>query len=94
MAHVQLRQKDTSMRVLPAYYSGNYVSLLGGEDQEIDITCSADALKGTSPLVMVDGWNVTIDASSSGNVSFRTNEAMVPANSPRTGFTIRADLKQ
>jgi len=85
MTHVQLRRADSNTRVLPVYYSDNYVSLLGGEDKEIDITYSADALKGSAPVVMVDGWNTTIAAATSGGVSFETNEAMIPANSPQKG---------
>ena len=86
MAHLQLRRADTNARILPAFYSDNYVSLPGGEDKAIDITCSSDALKGTSSLVVVDGWNVTVRSATANGVSIKTNDAMVPANSPDSGL--------
>jgi hypothetical protein len=43
-------------RVLPVYYSDNYVTLLPGESRELEVRCPA----GTSPCsrVAVRGWNV------------------------------------
>jgi hypothetical protein len=43
-------------RILPAYYSDNYVSLLPGESREIDIEYPAKAGKGTAQLSL-RGWN-------------------------------------
>jgi hypothetical protein len=69
MAHLQLRHgkladKDTE-RVLPVYYSDNYVSLVPNESRTISIEADATDLKGAAPLVVVDGWNVAVQASSS-----------------------------
>lgn len=59
MAHVQLRNQRTNRRVLPVYYSENYVSLLPGERRTITIEAASEDLGGARPLVVVDGWNVT-----------------------------------
>jgi hypothetical protein len=44
-------------RVLPAYYSDNYVTLLPGESRNIDATCPAEG--SDCKKVSVAGWNVT-----------------------------------
>ncbi len=62
MTHVQLRNRRTNARVLPAYYTDNYVSLLPGESKTITIEAAAAALGADEPLVMLDGWNVTTTA--------------------------------
>ena len=41
MAHVQLRNQRTNQRVLPVYYSENYVSLLPGESRTIAIEAAS-----------------------------------------------------
>jgi hypothetical protein len=43
-------------RVLPAYYSDNYVTLLPGESRDIDATCPAEGSE--CKKVSVAGWNV------------------------------------
>jgi hypothetical protein len=45
-------------RILPAYLSDNYVSLLAGETRDIEIEYAATAGKG-SPQLAVRGWNLT-----------------------------------
>ena len=70
--HVQLQNKGTSAalenkltlvnatdetRILPAYYSDNYVSLLPGESREVDIEYPASAAKA-DPQVKLRGWNL------------------------------------
>ncbi len=47
---------DKGARILPAFYSDNYVSLLPGEKRQIIIRCRADA--ATSTRVNLRGWNV------------------------------------
>ncbi len=47
---------DQGARILPAYYSDNYVSLLPGEKRQIIIRCPADA--ATKMRVNLRGWNV------------------------------------
>ena len=43
-------------RILPAYYSDNYVSLLPGERRVVDIAYPASAAKG-APHMALRGWN-------------------------------------
>ena len=45
-----------STRVLPAYYSDNYVSLLPGESKEIVIECTKAAKGGVT--IGLRGWNL------------------------------------
>jgi hypothetical protein len=59
MAHVQLRRQRANSRVLPVWYSDNYVSLLPGERRVLVIEASAAELGHDRPLVTIDGWNVT-----------------------------------
>jgi len=59
MTHLQLRNQRTNARVLPVWYSDNYVSLLPGERRVITIDAAAADLGGDRPLVTLDGWNVT-----------------------------------
>lgn len=52
---------DTNgQRVLPAYYSDNYVSLLPGESLMIDIEYSANATSEASKLA-IRGWNMATE---------------------------------
>ncbi|HEY6339708.1 MAG TPA: LamG-like jellyroll fold domain-containing protein [Candidatus Sulfotelmatobacter sp.] len=44
-------------RILPAYFSDNYVSLFPGESREIEIQYPAKAANGTAQLA-VRGWNI------------------------------------
>ena len=60
MAHLQLRRKSTGDRVLPAFYSDNYVWLAPGESRTITIDAALADLKGDTPLVVLDGWNVDV----------------------------------
>jgi hypothetical protein len=60
--HLQLRNQRTNARVLPVWYSDNYVSLLPGERRLITIEAVAADLGTDRPLVAVDGWNVTTTA--------------------------------
>jgi beta-mannosidase len=57
MTCLVLRNADTGKRILPAYYSDNYISLLPDEKKTITIICSkSDAAKKMN--VTLDGWNV------------------------------------
>lgn len=50
------RGDPSGARILPAYYSDNYVSLLPGERRVLDIAYAASAAKG-APHVALRGWN-------------------------------------
>jgi beta-mannosidase len=62
MAHLQLRNQRTNARVLPVWYSDNYISLLPGERRTIVVEADAATLGADRPLVTLDGWNVTTTA--------------------------------
>jgi len=44
-------------RILPAYYSDNYVSLLPGESKTVEIEFPASAANG-QPQVKLRGWSL------------------------------------
>ncbi len=54
LAHLSLRRADGS-RVLPAFYSDNFLNLFPGEVKTIQIEAAG---LGEHPFVMIDGWNV------------------------------------
>ena len=45
MTHVQLRREKSGERVLPVYYSDNYVSLVGGETRTIKIEADIEPVQ-------------------------------------------------
>jgi hypothetical protein len=73
MAHLQLRRgkpatdslTNVTSRVLPVFYSDNYISLVPGESRTVIIQADEDDLKGESPLVAIDGWNIAVSAAGS-----------------------------
>jgi beta-mannosidase len=70
MTHLQLRQASSGLRVLPVFYSDNFVSLLPGETRTITLQAANSDLDGDLPLLTVDGWNVTVNpVASSANVA-------------------------
>jgi hypothetical protein len=62
MTHLQLRRAQSGLRVLPVFYSDNYISLLPGETRTLTIEAASADLNGEAPLLAVDGWNVTVPA--------------------------------
>ena len=63
MAHLQLRKARSNTRVLPVFYSDNYVSLLPGEGRTVTVEAQDADLGGESPVLALDGWNVTVKPS-------------------------------
>ena len=58
MTHLVLRNAADGTRILPAYASDNYLSLLPGDKKSITIRCATkDAAKVIG--VSLDGWNIT-----------------------------------
>jgi Exo-beta-D-glucosaminidase Ig-fold domain/Glycosyl hydrolases family 2/Glycosyl hydrolases family 2, sugar binding domain/Glycosyl hydrolases family 2, TIM barrel domain len=86
MAHVQLRRKRSGERVLPVYYSDNYVSLVPNEGRTITIEAATADLKGEAALVLVDGWNVGVAASSSAGFDLGLNVGAQVDHWPVTGL--------
>jgi len=87
MAHVQLRRKS-GQRILPVFYSDNYVSLVPGEAKTIAIEAAASDLHGQHALVVVDGWNVTVAPASFPGASVAPNLDAQPDHSPATGLPV------
>jgi hypothetical protein len=102
MAHVQLRRKSgvaqrggdgslslgwkSGARVLPVFYTDNYVSLLPNETKTIGIEAAQSDFNGENPLIVLDGWNVTVAPATFGNVSIAPNLDAQPDHWPTTGL--------
>lgn len=87
MAHLQLRRKDGE-RVLPVFYSDNYVSLTGAEERTVTMEAATNDLHGEDALLVLDGWNTTVAAASAKGVAIETNAEALVENSPLTGLPV------
>ena len=85
MTHLQLHRKASGARVLPAFYSDNYVSLVPGETRTITIEAATKDLAGEAPLLLVDGFNVKVNPADEG-VAVRANENADPMHWPATNI--------
>jgi hypothetical protein len=85
MAHVQLRRKSGE-RVLPVFYTDNYVSLLPNETKTIGIEAAQNDFNGEDPLIVLDGWNVTVAPASFGRMSVAPNLDAQPDHWPAAGL--------
>jgi beta-galactosidase/beta-glucuronidase len=88
MTHLQLRRRSGE-RVLPAFYSDNYVSLVPNETKTITIEAASKDFNGEDALVVFDGWNVTIALATFDGVSVAPNLEAQPGNSPATGLPLQ-----
>jgi beta-mannosidase len=86
MAHLQLRRKSSGKRVLPVFYSDNYISLAPGESRTVTIDASEADLKGDTPLVVLDGWNVDIAPVTNADSALATNVDAQVSHWPATGL--------
>ena len=86
MAHLQLRRKSSGKRVLPVFYSDNYVSLAPGESRTVTIEASEAELKGETPLVLLDGWNVDVAPVTNADSALATNVDAQVSHWPATGL--------
>ncbi len=86
MTHLQLRRRKSGERVLPAFYSDNYVSLIPDETRTIAIEADANRFNGEDAQVVVDGWNVTVVPTAQKNVTLAPNLNAQPEHSPETGL--------
>ena len=85
MAHMQLRRKSGE-RVLPVFYSDNYISLVPGETRTVNIEATLSDFHGEDALLVFDGWNTTVEPASFDGVSVAPNREAQPENSPATGL--------
>jgi beta-mannosidase len=93
MTHLQLRKKRDGERVLPVYYSDNYVSLVPNETRTITIEAATPDLKGEAALVLVDGWNVGVAAASATGVDVALNVDAQVEHWPVTGLPMISDAQ-
>ena len=89
MVHLQLRRESSGERVLPVFYSDNYVSLVPGETKTIEIEAARSDLHGAAALVVVDGWNVAVKPAQSDGVAVKQNENAQVEHWPVTGLPFR-----
>jgi hypothetical protein len=87
-AHLQLRGQPSGDRILPVYYSDNYVSLVPGESKTIAVEAALADLHDETPLIAVDGWNINVKPVFSSEVSIALNENAQPARWPVTNLPI------
>jgi len=85
MAHLQLR-RHAGARVLPVYYSDNYVSLVPNETRTITIEAALKDFNGEDALLVFDGWNITVAPASFAGVSVAPNLDAQPDRWPATGL--------
>jgi beta-mannosidase len=81
MAHLQLHQKHSGKRVLPVFYSDNYITLVPGESRIVTIQCATKDLANNAPLLLIDGFNVDVDATDAA-VSIAPNLNAQPSHWP------------
>ncbi len=86
MSHLQLRRSRTGDRVLPVYYSDNYISLVPNETKTITIEADQKALKGEDALVVLDGWNTAVTPASAPGAAIAPNLDAQPDHWPATGL--------
>ena len=94
MAHVQLRRHIApdreGVRVLPVFYSDNYVTLTQGESRTIEMDTDVSELMGQDPLIVVDGWNIGVAADADSPVPVELNVNAQVDHWPQTGLPIVA----
>ena len=52
--------KQSGKRVLPVFYSDNYITLVPNESRTITILAATKALERDTPLLLIDGFNVDV----------------------------------
>jgi mannosylglycoprotein endo-beta-mannosidase len=85
LSHLQLHQKKSGRRVLPVFYSENYISLVPGESSTVTIEAATKDLQGDLPLVELDGYNVDVKPVD-GPVSISLNVNAQPSHWPASNI--------
>jgi hypothetical protein len=88
MTHLQLRREKSKDRVLPVFYTDNYISLAPGETRGLTIEAALADLKGENAWIAVDGWNIAVGPSSGSGVSVSLNAAAQVGSYPASGLAI------
>ncbi len=81
MAHLQLRGKNSGKRILPVFYSDNYLNLAPGETRTLTVEAATRDLGNDTPLLAIDGFNIAIDPVE-GPVTIHLNENAQPTHWP------------
>ena len=89
MAHLQLRRKTSGERVLPVFYTDNYLSLVPQESKTVTIEASSSDLHGDKPLVVLDGWNIDVAPTSTADVDIDLNKNAQVASWPVTNIRVK-----
>ena len=84
LTHLQLHQQATGQRVLPVFYSDNYMSLAPGERRTLKAEVATKDLTGDAVL-LVDGYNVNVTPVD-GPVSIRLNDNAQPLHWPASNL--------
>jgi beta-mannosidase len=84
MTHLQLHQSANGKRVLPVFYSDNYLSLAPGESRSVTVEAATKNIAG-EPLLLVDGYNVDV-APVSGPVAVKLNDNAQPMHWPASNL--------
>jgi exo-1,4-beta-D-glucosaminidase len=58
LVHPRLTRGKGGDDVVPVFWSDNYFSLLPGEKKSVTVQFDSSSLAGTTPELVVDGWNV------------------------------------
>ena len=85
LSHLQLHQKKSGHRVLPVFYSDNYISLVPGEAATVSIEAATKDLQGDMPLIELDGYNVDVKPVD-GPVSIAANVNAQPSHWPASNI--------
>lgn len=84
LAHLQLHRKADDARVLPVFYSDNYVSLAPGETRKLTVEANTADLKG-GPVLLIDGYNVDVEPVTA-PVDVRLNQNAQPEHWPASSL--------
>jgi hypothetical protein len=88
MTHLQLRRQKSNERVLPVYYSDNYMSFVPNETKTITIEVAKADLKGEAPLILADGWNIDVIPGTFNGVNVALNKEAQVNYWPVTGLPV------
>ena len=83
MTHLQMHRASSGSRVLPVFYSDNYLSIVPGESRVVTIDAANKDLAGERPEIEVDGFNVAL-LPVSGAVTVKLNQNAEPMAHPAT----------
>jgi len=85
MTHLQLHQEQSGERVLPVFYSDNYITLVPGESRTFTIQAATKDLAHNTPLLLIDGFNVDVKPTA-GAISIAPNLNAQPSHWPATNI--------